>query len=54
MIKNLIQCVIKLVGKLLVLPLVHPVHGFHHPFHGTSERETKQVMLSLLNLTQQL
>lgn len=42
MTENLIQCIVKLVGKLLVLPLVHLVHGFHDPFHGTSERETKQ------------
>lgn len=42
MINNLIQCIVKLVGKLLVLSLVHSVHCFHHPFHSTSERETKK------------
>lgn len=39
---NLIQCIIKLVGKLLVLSLVHSVHCIHHPFHSTSERETNR------------
>lgn len=37
----LIQGIVKLVGKLLVLSLVHSVHRFHHPLHSASEREIK-------------
>lgn len=52
MINNLIQCIVKLVGKLLVLPLVHSVHRFHHPFHGTSERQTQNNKPSYVDSTQ--
>lgn len=40
---NLIQRVVKLVGKLLMLSLVHLIHCFHHSFDSTSARETKNI-----------
>lgn len=40
---NLIQCIVKLVCKLLMLLLVHSIHCFNHPFHGSSVRNKQEV-----------